>query len=808
MLIYINIILILSCIVAVTSITILIWQKPSRGKVFLIMGMAVAMVQCLGYIMEINATSLGEAMYGVKTEYLGSAYVVYFAIFFVCELCDVKLPALLKRGMFLTQTLVFIAVFTNEYHHLYYRDIAFVEGGLYNHITFTRGPIYWLFMLTIVVGMLGVSYIALYSYRRMGRKRQVQVKAIIFALQIPVISLFLYLFGFTGGYDLMPLAVIVGFSICVVNVLHYNIFGLQEDAKEVVVDTLADSMIVVDKNYYYITANQSAKELFPSLAKKGRMEEFGQEESMILNLLKEGKKKEISMGENRYQVHVTELKDNWQLNGYLLIFQDITDSYNYIARLEELRISAEEASRAKSAFLANMSHEIRTPMNAILGMNEIMIHNGLSGDNLKYANDIEASGKTLLSIINDILDFAKIESGKMEIIEEAYAMQKILQNVVAMFQVRLMDSPIEFRVCVDESIPAALLGDQVRVRQILNNILGNAVKFTKKGSITLDVSWERKGRRALIIIKVADTGIGIHKEDLEKIFLSFQQVDTRKNHSVEGTGLGLAITRDILKMMGGNITIESTYGKGSVFQMYFEQEILDDTPMGPIGYEEQNRENSFVKFRTRDARVLLVDDNKVNLRVAEGLLKPYGLRIDTAESGRECLEKAEKTAYDIIYMDHMMPEMDGVDTLKLLRKSESGRNRQVPVLALTANAVQGIEDFFRKAGFQGYISKPVSGKNLAKSLQDFLPKEKIFNAKEGKEQMFDSFREGCKKRFEKVVESLKGQELKKAEKALSGMQKQAERMNCPELSEKLKELSEKGYDPVLIEEIKKLIEKI
>lgn len=808
MMIYINVILVLSCIVAVISITTLLWQKPSRGKVFLVMGMAVAMVQCLGYIMEINASSLGEAMYGVRTEYLGSAYVVYFAFFFVCEICDVKLPSFLRWGLFIVQTFIFIAVFTNDYHHLYYRDIAFVEEGLYSHITFTRGPIYWLFMFNIVVGLLSVSYIAIYSYRRMGKKRQVQVKAIIFALQIPVISLFLYLLGFTGGYDLMPLAVIVGLTICVVNVLRYNIFGLQEDAKEMVVDTLGDCMIVADKNYYYITSNQSANKLFPSLAEKGRMEEFGQQESLILELFSEGKTKEIALGENRYQVRVIELKDNWQKNGYLLILQDITESYNYIMKLEELRFSAEQASRAKSEFLANMSHEIRTPMNAILGMNEIMIHNGLDRDNLKYAKDIEGSGRALLSIINNILDFAKIESGKMEIIEEAYEMQMVLRNIVSMFTVRMMDLPIDFNVHVDETIPRKLLGDQVRVRQILNNILGNAVKFTKKGSIALDVSWERNGSRALMIIKVTDTGIGIRKEDLEKIFLSFQQVDTRKNHFVEGTGLGLAITRDILKMMGGNITIESTYGKGSTFRMYFEQEILDDSPMGALDYEGEGSDSPPAEFQVKDGRVLLVDDNKVNFRVAVGLLKPYGVRTDTAESGKECLEKVREISYDIIYMDHMMPELDGVDTLKLLRESEDTINREVPVVALTANAVRGMEEFFLSAGFAGYISKPVSGQDLGDSLQRFLPREKLVGETEMREQKFDAFRKGCKARFDKVVDSLKRQELNKAKKALEGMQKQAEQMGCPELSEKLKELLEKGYGPALVEEIEKLIDTI
>ena len=803
-----NLILVLCYIVGAICIATLLWHKPNRGKFFLIMGISVTVVQCLGYLLVLNAKTLGEAMYGVKIEYLGSVYVVYFALLFMCELLEVKLPLLLKQGLFLLQTFFFVMVFTNEYHNLYYQNIQFVEGAFSYQLSFTKGPIYWLFMANNVIELFAVTYVAVSSYRKMKRIRRMQTRGIIIGLQIPIFSLIIYLLGFTKGYDLMPLADLITFTICVFNVIHYNIFGPQEDAKEVIVDTLADSLVIVDKNHYFITANQSAKDLFPSLGEKSMMEEFNEQEGLLLELFK-GEMKEVEIGRSRYQVRVNELKSNQTINGYLLVLQDITESYNYITKLEELRFLAEEASRSKSAFLANMSHEIRTPMNAILGINEIMIHNGLSGKNLRYAKDIEGSGRTLLSIINNILDFAKIESGKMEIVEDEYEMQEILQNIISMFTVRTLDMPIEFHVRVDESIPKKLMGDEVRIRQILNNILGNAVKFTKKGSVTLDVSWERNESRALILMKVSDTGIGIRQEDLEKIFLSFQQVDTRRNHSVEGTGLGLAITRDILKMMGGNITIESTYGKGSTFRMYFEQDILDDTPMGALVYDLENLEEQGTEFQAENARILLVDDNRVNLRVAEGLLEPYGVKIDMVESGMACLEKTKEITYDIIYMDHMMPEMDGVDTLKQLRKQEEeNQSVNVPVVALTANAVRGMEEFFLQEGFQGFVSKPVSSRELGESLKEFLPKEKILLKTQIIEQKFESFRKGCRERFEKVVDSLKKHEFTKAKKALEGMSKQAEQMGCKELSEKFMELFGKGYEEALIEEIKTLIENL
>lgn len=811
MLVIINIVLALSCLSALIGVSLLIWQKPSRGKTLLIMGLSVALIQSLGYVIEINAKTLGEAISGVKIEYLGSVYVCYFAFFFICELCDVKLPQIIKQGYFFFETVIYFVVFTNEYHELYYRNICFIQGNMYNHISFDRGPVYYIYIASVFIGIASLSVIGFTSYRRMGKKRKQQLRSIVIAMQIPTVAMIVYLLGLTKGYDIMPLAVILSFTICTINVLRYNLFGLQEEAKEVIVDTLADGLIIVDKNYYYITANQSAKNLFPTLKEKGRLEEFTEEEALVSELFMQESEKELILNDRRFRSRVIELKDNWKKNGYLLILQDNTDSYNYITKLEELRFSAEDASRAKSAFLANMSHEIRTPMNAILGMNDIMIHNGLSGDNLSYAKDIESSGRALLSIINDILDFAKIESGKMEIIDEQYEMKRVLRDVVSMFKVRTMSTNLEFITNIDESIPSRMLGDEVRIRQVLGNILGNAVKFTKKGSVTLDVTWQKSDeddKKALIIVAVKDTGIGIRTEDLEKIFLSFQQVDTRKNHAVEGTGLGLAITRDLLQMMGGDITIQSTYGQGSTFRMYFEQGIVNEEPMGKLEYEEETVQELGPEFTVKNARVLLVDDNKVNLRVASGLLKPYGFEIDTVESGKECLEIIREKSYDVVYMDHMMPELDGVDTLKLMREENPEKNRDVPVVALTANAVHGMEEFFKEAGFQGYLSKPIVRSELIENLRKLLPAEKIIEAKERKEQKFEAFRMGCKERFEKVIAFLKDGEDAKAQKALMGMQKQAEQMGCRELSDKFKNLSRKGLDEPLVNETQDLINKL
>ncbi len=412
--------------------------------------------------------------------------------------------------------------------------------------------------------------------------------------------------------------------------------------------------------------------------------------------------------------------------------------------------AAKQANRAKSDFLADMSHEIRTPINAVLGMNEMILrestqardsaaadHSGLRTafqEITSYAGNIENAGKNLLAIINDVLDFSKIEAGKMELVEGEYRLSTVLNDVSNMIFFRVKDKGLDFLADVDETIPDCLFGDAVRVRQIILNLLNNAVKYTNEGSIRLSVRMETEepvepGRNLTLIVAVQDTGIGIRQEDLGKIFEKFQRVDLKQNSTVEGTGLGLAIIHKLLGKMGGSIRVESRYGAGSTFTASIPQTTVSAEPLGDYQMkpEASLRETKACEasFQAPDARILLVDDTRMNLMVAAGLLQNTGMMIDTAGSGADAIKMARANRYDVILMDQRMPEMDGTEAMRRIRETENGLNRETPVICLTADAVIGARERYLAEGFTDYLTKPADSRALEKMLKKYLPAEKV-----------------------------------------------------------------------------------
>lgn len=391
-------------------------------------------------------------------------------------------------------------------------------------------------------------------------------------------------------------------------------------------------------------------------------------------------------------------------------------------RMEVLKVEAEKASIAKSDFLANMSHEIRTPLNAIIGLSRIALREDMPDLVRGNIDDILNSSNNLLSIINDILDFSKIESGKLEIVHAKYQLASLLYEVDTIIQFRLNEKPIEFIKDIDDSIPNTLYGDEVRIKQILINVLGNAVKYTKKGKIVLKIRWKRLGGIAILTIAVSDTGQGIRKENLDQIFGRFKRVEMQTNRQIEGTGLGLSITKGLLDRMGGTISVDSVYGRGSTFTITIPQKIIAERPVygeskvqAGKNTEKQKSFNAALTFP--GANVLVVDDSAMNLKVAKGLMSPYKMNVECVDGARGCLESVAKKRYDLILLDHMMPEMDGVETLWRMREDPSF---DTPVVALTANAVNGARKSYLDWGFMDYISKPIHMDALEMILKKYL----------------------------------------------------------------------------------------
>jgi signal transduction histidine kinase/CheY-like chemotaxis protein len=390
---------------------------------------------------------------------------------------------------------------------------------------------------------------------------------------------------------------------------------------------------------------------------------------------------------------------------------------------------AQNATKSKSEFLSHMSHEIRTPINAILGMNEMILRESNEENIIGYASDVESAGTTLLSLINDILDFSKIETEKMDIIPVEYKVTALVNDLVTMVEPRLKKKDLNLKVEVNPNMPSVLVGDDVRIRQVLINILTNAVKYTEKGSVTLTLNYRRLHDGIQLLVKVRDTGIGIKQENLEKIFKSFQRVDEVKNRTIEGTGLGLSIASSLISLMDGEMEVESEYGQGTIFYVNIPQKVASNDPVGAFDTWRSARASERKQYNATlvapDAKILVVDDNSMNLNVIVLLLKQTKVQIDTAPSGRECIEKAMHKRYDLILMDHMMPEMDGVETLARLKAEIPGFG--TPVIALTANAAAGSKEIYLSYGFQDYLSKPVRGDLLEEQLKNWLPPDMLLS---------------------------------------------------------------------------------
>ena len=437
----------------------------------------------------------------------------------------------------------------------------------------------------------------------------------------------------------------------------------------------------------------------------------------------------------RGRIIVSKRGDDGKIARILWVTEDIDKERRERERLIDASERAVAASEAKSAFLSNMSHEIRTPINAVLGMNEMILRECDDKNILGYSESIRSAGSTLLGLVNDILDFSKIEAGKMEIIPVDYDLSSVINDLVNMIQTKADVKGLKLEFEVSREVPKLLHGDEVRIKQIVTNILTNAVKYTEKGRVTLCIDYEKipdEEDCILLDVAVKDTGIGIKEEDMKKLFSEFDRIEEKRNRNVEGTGLGMSITKRLLEMMGSELQVESKYGLGSKFSFSLRQTVIKWEELGDYeaAYKASlaSRGKYHEKFRAPKAEILVVDDTPMNLEVFINLLKKTEIKIETAATGEEALSLAFDKEYDVIFLDHMMPDKDGIETLHEMRERKDAPNLQTPVICLTANAISGAREKYLAEGFDNYLTKPIDSEKLEEMLIEYLPEEKIIPA--------------------------------------------------------------------------------
>lgn len=765
---------IMGIFIPVISIAVILQKEQSKGATYLMLANAACSIVNCSYLMILEMDNAEALTTAYRMEYVGISLFFFFFILFMMEYQHMRCSRVVSIGWPLFELIEIPQMWMRSATHvsLVNEETEFVDAtkntsgaltqsvpvggnggaelaangqhiigemgkewmgdmhislddriGMYR-VNMDGGLLYDIRYGLIATMLLLILIYTIYRFVKTPNKRERHNLFHLMMAQTFLEIMWLFSRFSDVPFDIVPIASSVAICVMTLSVMVGEFFTVTDQGRNWVFEHTNDVFLIADDAYGYLDANRYAKTLFPELRRYHKNEALPES---VLHLF-QADTDEVELDGHFYERRVATLYQNEKrkkkVAGYSLILVDVTKQLQLVQ-------AAEEANEAKSAFLSNMSHEIRTPMNAIVGMTEIMLRTDVTKEQAEYLSNIKVSGDALLTIINDILDFSKIESGKMEIVEKDYAPLSMIRELDMMFLTRIGEKNIELLYDIDPDLPKMLHGDGLRVRQIIINMMNNAIKFTESGYVKLSMYVEEKTDADIVLsVRIRDTGSGIREEDQKKLFQSFSQVDSHRNHSKEGTGLGLAICRQLVEMMGGEIGVNSTYGEGSEFYFTIRQKIAEEVPVAEHTDRKEKETYDSLNFKAPEAKLLLVDDNKMNLKVAIGLLAPLQMQIDTAENGKQALEMLEAKAYDLVFMDHMMPIMDGVEATRRIREKEEATGAHQTIIALTADAMSGAKEEFMAAGMDDFVAKPIEIKDICSKLRKYLPQEKIVTTEE------------------------------------------------------------------------------
>ncbi len=753
----VTLVYLIAFIFAVFNILLLV-ESGVRPNIYTVLLMCAIIVSNGGYLAVSIAKTLDAAILGNCCIYFGGCYLPFFVFCIGADVTKIRIPHLVRFLTFLCSSVVIGFTFTIGRLPIYYKSIDIADAGGYTVLVKEYGPLHITHVLMLAFYIVGCGVICAKAIRR---RNIVSYKTTVMYSVFLIVNVLIYAldrmfkvdFEWNSvGYLITEIIILLVFNRVEMYDMSYNVMRTWEKMEEY-------AYIVFDKKKQYLGSNALARQYFDALEKQEIDRKLNGDLKEVTELLEQFSAMVKEDGEGTRSVYHKTLRrsghvlrsevkylrkkkflhrDSDDMIGYLIEFYDVTKESEYISSIEDknekLAIAekrALEASNAKSSFLSSMSHEIRTPINTILGMNEMITRESHDLVILGYSRDVEKAGHMLLNLINDVLDFSKIEAGNFELDEKDYSVMELVQNCGNMLEKRAAEKNLRISLDVDPGMPSVLTGDEGKIEQILINLITNAVKYTNIGYVRISVTGDYKADGYDLLVTVSDTGIGIRNEDIGHIFDSFSRADIQRNRHIEGTGLGLAITKKLCEGMGGEIKVSSRYGEGSVFTVKIPQKIADNTLVGAIKLKkdkEKGRRRKYeASFTAPDAKILIVDDNEMNLTVFVNLLKGTKVQIDKAPGGNEAIDLSKRKKYDVIFMDHMMPSPDGIETMQIIRGDENNPNRSTPQIALTANAVQGSMEKYLEAGFDGYLAKPVDPYELEDSVKKNLPPELILD---------------------------------------------------------------------------------
>ena len=715
------IMLVVGSVAPVMGMVFLFYKDQSKTTVSLMIANMASLLMNGCYALALWADGMNASRMAMKMQYAGNAFFIVFFILFLSHYIRVNyLRVVFPIWTFCEACSLFIVmiddprrlVFENE-------EIAHIDKVNMDILTIDNGPVTRIRYVLIIILLLACLVTTTLRYfgstirkERINYLRIAVAEVIIFIAAIIKVSV-------RFRIDIMPICMSVAIFVIDYGLIKGGLLRVTDMGRQWIFENGKTVYIIVDSVYRYLDSNEAAKEMFPSL-RHHKLEKVLPDE--IRHMLFDSSDEDIEIEGRKYNRQVIKMNQDHTVMGYTILLNDVTERLLLMEELREEKERADEANRVKSNFVSTISHEIRTPMNAIVGITDILLRKQRDKEDTDYLMNIKSSGDALLLIINDILDYSKIEAGQMKVVDDEYVPAVMLNDMHMIFVTRIGSKPVELRYEIMDDLPGKLFGDALRIRQIIINFMNNAIKFTDSGSVTLRVRALEENEDIITLeFSVIDTGLGIKEEDIKKLFSSFSQVDEKRNHSKEGTGLGLAICKQLAELMGGYVGVESTYGEGSRFYAVIPQKIIDRKPAENI---ERTVTTEF-EFECPEVKLLLVDDNEMNLKVAKGLLEPLHMDIDTAMNGKQAIDMLGSKKYDLVFMDHMMPIMDGVEAAKRIRSFEDEYFKTLPVVALSANVTEEAQEEFDECGMNAFVAKPIKMKEVCEVLERLMPKEKI-----------------------------------------------------------------------------------